>query len=77
MDKGKNTQNEKSESKEKKDELTIKEQYNFTVGQIKKIKWAKRKEVINGTIIVCTVSLGAVLYFGVIDYVVDLVKGLI
>lgn len=74
-----NKEKESQKGKENNDlkKTTTKEQYEFVISQFKKIKWAKRKDVLNGTIVVCSVSLAAVLYFGTIDYVVDLVKGLI
>lgn len=79
MDKDKEKENQKlkDELKLKNEEKTMKQQFDFTISQLKKIKWAKKKEVINGTIIVCSVSLGAILYFGLIDYVADFIKGLI
>lgn len=43
-----------------------------SVGEMRKVTWPTKKQVINYSIVVITMSLGVAIFFGILDYVLNL-----
>jgi len=42
-----------------------------SVGEMKKVTWPTKKQVINYSIVVIALSLGVAIFFGILDYILN------